>query len=65
MAKIRPLMLVPPVIFLGLAAMFLVGMQRDDPDALPSALAAMGSGSRCTASGSRCWKRGVKPTWRA
>lgn len=39
MAKIRPLMLVPPVIFLGLAAMFLVGMQREDPDALPSALA--------------------------
>ena len=34
------------------------------PPLLPSAL-AMGSGSRCTASGSRCWKRGVKPTWRA
>lgn len=36
---IRPLMLIPPLAFLGLAAMFFVGMQREDPDALPSALA--------------------------
>lgn len=38
MAKVKPLMLIPPLVFLGLAAMFLVGMQREDPDALPSAL---------------------------
>ena len=32
-----PLMILPPVIFAGLAAMFYLGMQREDPDALPSA----------------------------
>ncbi len=31
-------MVLPPVIFLGLAALFYVGMQREDPDGLPSAL---------------------------
>ncbi|MCB2137183.1 MAG: DsbE family thiol:disulfide interchange protein [Rhodobacteraceae bacterium] len=36
MAKISPLMLVPPVLFIALAAMFAIGMYRDDPDALPS-----------------------------
>lgn len=36
MAKV--LMLAPPVIFAGLAAMFYIGMQRDDPDGLPSVL---------------------------
>ena len=36
MAKISPLMLAPPVIFAGLALMFYIGLQRDDPDALPS-----------------------------
>ncbi len=36
MAKV--LMLLPPVLFAGLAALFIVGMNRDDPDALPSAL---------------------------
>ncbi len=35
----KPLMLLPPVLFAGLAALFWVGMHRDDPDALPSALA--------------------------
>jgi len=30
------LMVLPPVIFLGLAALFWIGMQRDDPNALPS-----------------------------
>jgi cytochrome c biogenesis protein CcmG, thiol:disulfide interchange protein DsbE len=30
------LMLLPPVIFLGLVAMFYLGMQRSDPNALPS-----------------------------
>lgn len=29
-------MVLPPAIFAGLAAMFYLGMQRDDPDALPS-----------------------------
>ncbi|WP_306115168.1 MULTISPECIES: DsbE family thiol:disulfide interchange protein [unclassified Roseovarius] len=38
MAKISPLMVLPPVVFLGLAALFFVGMQREDPDGLPSAL---------------------------
>ncbi|MGH1446773.1 MAG: DsbE family thiol:disulfide interchange protein [Cognatishimia sp.] len=38
MAKISPLMLAPPAIFLGLATLFLVGMQRDNPDELPSAM---------------------------
>jgi cytochrome c biogenesis protein CcmG/thiol:disulfide interchange protein DsbE len=34
----KPLMVLPPLVFLGLASLFLVGMYRDDPDALPSAL---------------------------
>lgn len=38
MAKISPLLALPPLIFVGLAAMFMWGMQRDDPNALPSAL---------------------------
>lgn len=38
MARISPLMVLPPVIFAGLAAMFYLGMQREDPDALPSTL---------------------------
>jgi cytochrome c biogenesis protein CcmG, thiol:disulfide interchange protein DsbE len=36
MARFSPLMVLPPVIFAGLAAMFYLGMQREDPDALPS-----------------------------
>ncbi|MEL7255996.1 MAG: DsbE family thiol:disulfide interchange protein [Pseudomonadota bacterium] len=36
MAKISPLMLAPPLLFAGLALMFFIGLQRDDPDALPS-----------------------------
>lgn len=38
MAKVSPLMLAPPLIFAGLAALFYFGMQRDNPDELPSAL---------------------------
>ncbi|HEX9858760.1 MAG TPA: DsbE family thiol:disulfide interchange protein [Paracoccaceae bacterium] len=34
----KALMFVPPVLFAGLAVMFFVGMNRDDPDGLPSAL---------------------------
>lgn len=34
--KIRPLMVLPPLIFASLAALFLWGMGRDDPRALPS-----------------------------
>lgn len=34
----RPLLFLPPLVFLALAATFLIGMQREDPDALPSAL---------------------------
>lgn len=39
MAKISPLMILPPMLFAGLAALFFVGMQREDPDQLPTALA--------------------------
>lgn len=39
MARINPLMLAPPLIFVGLAALFWFGMARDDPDQLPTALA--------------------------
>ncbi len=38
MAKVSPLMVLPPVIFAGLAVLFYVGMQRENPDELPSAL---------------------------
>ena len=34
----RALMFAPPVLFLGLAAAFYLGMQRENPDELPSAL---------------------------
>ena len=37
--RIRPLMLAPPLIFAALAVTFYVGMQREDPDQLPTALA--------------------------
>ena len=37
MAKISPLMLAPPLLFLAIAAMFYFGMNRDNPNALPSA----------------------------
>lgn len=36
MAKLSPLMAAPPLIFAGLAALFYFGMQRDNPDDLPS-----------------------------
>jgi cytochrome c biogenesis protein CcmG/thiol:disulfide interchange protein DsbE len=36
MAKV--LMFLPPVLFAGLAALFVMGMNREDPDQLPSAL---------------------------
>ncbi|MCV6597171.1 MAG: DsbE family thiol:disulfide interchange protein [Mangrovicoccus sp.] len=39
MAKFSPLAALPPVLFAGLALLFYFGMQRDDPDALPSARA--------------------------
>lgn len=38
MARLSPLVLIPPLAFAGLAAMFLWGMGRDDPQAIPSAL---------------------------
>jgi cytochrome c biogenesis protein CcmG/thiol:disulfide interchange protein DsbE len=34
----KALMIAPPLLFAGLAALFWVGMHREDPDALPSAL---------------------------
>ncbi len=39
MAKVSPLVALPPLIFAGLAVLFYVGMFREDPDALPSAVA--------------------------
>ena len=39
MGRIRPLMLLPPLIFLALVALFFVGNYREDRDALPSARA--------------------------
>ncbi len=38
MARISPLVILPPLIFAALAGLFLGGMFRDDPDALPSTL---------------------------
>ncbi|MBA84068.1 DsbE family thiol:disulfide interchange protein [Thalassobius sp. S69A] len=38
MAKFSPLMVAPPLIFAGLAAMFVLGMNRENPDVLPSQL---------------------------
>lgn len=35
--KIRPLMLAPPLIFIGFAVFAAIGMYREDPNALPSA----------------------------
>jgi cytochrome c biogenesis protein CcmG/thiol:disulfide interchange protein DsbE len=34
--KVSPLMILPPLVFAGLAVMFYVGMFREDPNALPS-----------------------------
>lgn len=36
--KISPLFLIPPVLFAGLALAFFLGLTRDDPDSMPSAL---------------------------
>lgn len=36
--KFNPFLLLPPLVFLGLAAMFYVGLQRENPNALPSQL---------------------------
>jgi len=36
--SLSPILLVPPLIFGLLAGLFYVGMQREDPDSLPSAL---------------------------
>lgn len=36
MAKLSPLMIAPPVLFACLVGLFYVGMQRGDPNALPS-----------------------------
>ena len=36
MARIPPLMLLPPAIFAAIAVTFAIGMYRDDPDNLPS-----------------------------
>ena len=37
MARIAPLLFVPPLAFAALAGLFFAGMQREDPQALPSA----------------------------
>jgi len=38
MAKISPLIVLPPLIFLGLGSLFFVGLKRDDVNALPSTM---------------------------
>jgi len=38
MAKVSPLMIAPPLIFAGFVAFVGIGMYRDDPEALPSAM---------------------------
>ena len=37
MAKLRPMMIAPPAIFLAFVVMAAFGMMRDDPESLPSA----------------------------
>ncbi|WP_010140621.1 DsbE family thiol:disulfide interchange protein [Oceanicola sp. S124] len=37
--KLKPLLLLPPLLFGGLAVLFFTSMQREDPDQLPTALA--------------------------
>lgn len=37
MARLSPLVALPPLLFAGLAGLFYFGMFREDPDALPSA----------------------------
>lgn len=39
MAKVSPLMILPPLLFAAMAGLFYFGMFREDPDALPSAVA--------------------------
>jgi len=39
MARVSPLVALPPLLFAALAVLFYVGMFREDPDALPSAVA--------------------------
>lgn len=39
MARFSPMLAMPPLLFAGLAALFFFGMAREDPEALPSALA--------------------------
>ncbi len=36
MAKVKPLMILPPVIFAAFAGLAIAGMMRDNPDELPS-----------------------------
>lgn len=36
MAKLSPMMIAPPAIFAGLAALFFIGMNRENPNELPS-----------------------------
>ncbi len=38
MAKVSPMMIAPPLVFAGLAALFFFGMVRENPDELPSQL---------------------------
>lgn len=38
MAKLSPLMILPPVVFAAFAGLAIFGMNRDDPDGLPSTL---------------------------
>ncbi len=39
MARLSPLMILPPLVFAGLAGLFVAGMQRENSQEIPSALA--------------------------
>ncbi len=45
MARLRPMMIAPPLIFAAFVALAAVGMFRDDPEALPSTLIGLAAPS--------------------
>lgn len=57
MAKVSPLMLAPPLAFAALAILFFIGMNRDNPNELPTTLAGK------QAPDVEITALGVKPLW--
>lgn len=41
--KVKPLVILPPLLFVALAAMFWIGMNRQNPDELPSMIVGKGA----------------------